>query len=270
MWCALIVLLAGCNSDNSVAVETGVVPTRTLVPATPTPESITLTSEPTDLPSPLTLVAATTPAGVDIVPAKAQHLIEMTMSDLVNEQAVDPADIRLLSLEAFTWENEAWGCQERYDEGHTRRVITQGYRILFSAEGRVYAYHTDDQDEFFLCEDQDWLALEGEPLPIDPVSRSMIDLTRRDAADRLAVPETQIRLVSLLIVNWPDSSLGCPKADGVYADQFTPGYRIVFRSRDTNFIYHTSIRDFVRCTSEEEILPGLLRQAMLTPTPEAD
>lgn len=265
-----IILLAACGGDEKDGVITpDAIPTRTLVPATPTPTPapITATPSPTDLPAPSSLVSPETDAGYLVIPPAAQRLIEQTMDDLVQQQDIHPADVRLLSLEAFTWHDASLGCTGRYDAGQSWTITTPGYRILYSANNRIYAYHTNALNTFFLCEDRAWLALEGEPLLVDPIAASLVELTRRAAASRLDIPETSLVLASLLAIDWPDSSVGCPKPGGTYEDRLTPGYRIVFHAGSETIIYHTSIRDFVRCTPEEEILPGTLREAIPTATP---
>jgi hypothetical protein len=110
--------------------------------------------------------------------------------------------------------------------------------------------------------------LEGAPIPLDPIEQSMVELSARDAASHVETPESEIQLVSLLAVEWPDSSVGCPKPDAEYAEVPTPGYRMVFRAGKETLIYHASIRHFVRCAPDEEILPGLLRRALPPPAPD--
>jgi hypothetical protein len=264
-----LLLLAGCNGGTGNDTASDVVPTRTLVPATPTAtiEPITLVPSPTDLPAPSTLALPSTEEAVSVIPSVAQQLINRTMDDLLSRYDVDPAEVRLIGLEAFVWQDETWGCTARDGDAAAPTEATRGYRVLFGVGQRVFVYHTDNRDTFILCRDRDWLALEGTPLPVDPIAESMVDLTTRDAAKRLDVSEARVKLVSLLAVDWPNASLGCPKPNANYEDQAMSGYRIVLRASDEELIYHTSIRHFVRCEPEEEILPGALRHASPT-TPE--
>jgi hypothetical protein len=270
-WFAILgvsfLLLAACG-DDSEAVPTSAPPTRTLIPPTLTPTALPgdVTPTPTDLPAPsaLSLPAETV---VPQVSPEVQTLIDRTARDLVDEHAVEPQTIRLLSVDAVLWHDESWGCEMRDGGSQPGTAPTPGYRIVFAANSQIYVYHTDDRESFFLCRDRAWLTQEGEPVIVDPIAQSMVDLTRRDVVQQLKVPDTAITLVSLLTVDWPDSSLGCPKAGADYEDREVWGYRIVFKLTDQTIIYHTSIRDYVRCTPEEEILPGLVRQAMATPEP---
>lgn len=273
-WCAVIVailiLLPACSENQRDNADPKIVPpTRTLIPptVTPTVEAMPATPTPTDLPSPSTLVPVVTEAASMAIPPAVQTLIDRTMADLVASQGVTPADVRLLSVDAFTWHDPSWDCQTRPASSENRPGVTQGYRVVFSAGNRNYVYHTDTHTTFFLCEDAAWLAAEGQPVIVDPIAQSMVELTIRDAARRLKVLENGIELTSVLVIIWPDSSLGCPKPGIDYEDTMTTGYRIILRAAEKTFIYHTSTRDFVLCTPEEEILPGLIREAIPTLVP---
>ncbi len=258
-----LIALAACG--GSAHEEPVSVSTRTLIPpsATPAPLPADTTPTPTDLPSASALVTASTQAvDTSLIPAAAQAMIDRTMADLVDQAGVNPDDIRLLSLDAFTWQDTTWGCQARYENGVDDTIVTPGYRLVYNAGQRVYVYHTDRRAGFFVCEDRAWLTLEGDPISLDPIEASMVELSARDAAKSLGVSEEDLHLASLVMVDWPDSSVGCPRPSADYADVTTPGYRLIFRAGAETLIYHTSIRQVVRCAPEEEILPGLLRRAL--------
>jgi len=247
-------LLVACNESGAGRAPT-ILPTRTLIPstATPTLTPANATPTPTDLPSPATLAAATAVAE-SLSPVEA--MIEATMRDLV-ASGVAPADIRLLSVDGFAWQDATWGCATREGAaGDTRGGSTAGYRIAYSAGSRVYVYHTDLEGTFFLCDDAGWLARNGTPILVDPIASAMVALCRADAARRL-----------LVTVTWPDDSVGCPQPDIAYSQQETPGYRIVLRAGGEALVYHASARHVVLCAPDQAILPGLIRQALATPIP---
>lgn len=260
-----LVLLAGCGDTDS---PSNVIPTRTLVPptATVTPEPFDLTPTPTDLPAAGSLAPEVAPVNLPVTSPTIQVVIDRAKNALIEQYEIDPGEIQLLGLDRFTWYDESVGCHARYEVGYTQPTTSRGYRIIFSADGQVYNFHTNNQGAFFRCEDDNWLAVEGDPLPADPIAQSLVELTARDAAGRFADAGVSPRLTSLIAVSWPDSSMGCPQADGVYNDQLTPGYRIVFRIGTDAVIYHTSIYDFVRCLPDDEILPGILRPTVESPT----
>jgi hypothetical protein len=264
--------LAACSDDEAAEEPPPVsVPTRTLAPpsATPTLPSDMTTPTPTDLPGPATLIPASSSVDAGgLIPESAQALIDMIADELLSSDVRD--DVRVLSLERFVWHDAAWGCKARRAEGYTDEGTVPGYRIIFTTGTRAYVYHTDRQETFFRCEDQDWLGLQGEALPLDPIAESMVVMSARAATRRLDVAESDLEVVGLLVIAWPDSSVGCPKPGAEYDDQETAGYRIVFRVGDTSepLIYHTSLHHVVRCTPEEEILPGYLRRALPASSPQ--
>ncbi|WP_119071735.1 hypothetical protein [Aggregatilinea lenta] len=260
---AALLLLAACGGDDEAPDP---VPTRTLVPPTATTAPLplpqmTLPPTATDLPSALTIGATPTPVNVLRIPEDAEAFIQRAMDDLAAQEDVERDAIRLLSIDAFTWPDTALGCASQADADMVSTQVP-GYRILLSAEDRIVVYHTDRDDTLFVCDDPGWLAQEGEPLPIDPVAGSMAVLVVKDAAQRLDVPTAQIDLVSLLAIDWPDASLGCPKPNATYEAVETPGYRLVLRSGAQALIYHTSIREYTLCAAEDEVLPDILSDAI--------
>ena len=74
---------------------------------------------------------------------------------------------------------------------------------------------------------------------IAAVQWRMIELARKDLAERLAVPIEEIRIRSVEMVRWPDSCLGIPTAGQACALVITPGFRIGLQHDNTIFVYHT-------------------------------
>jgi hypothetical protein len=166
------------------------------------------------------------------------------------------------------WRDSTWSCPAHSD--NQPAGPTAGYRIVFSTGSRVFVFHTDFQDAFFVCPEADWLALRGQPVILEPIAQAMVDFGKQDAARRFEVAADTVELVSLLTLTWPDASMGCPKPGGDYDNIATPGYRFVLRVQAESLIYHASSREVVFCSPDEEILPGLIRQALpteVTPTP---
>ncbi len=256
---------AGCTQSATPTVApASLVSTRTLVPPTATPSPIPHTPAPTDLPGPAALAPSPSPAREQTLSA----LLGLTLDDLRARLSQDAAAVRLLSVDALTWDNADWGCARPAADTQdaVRSANTRGYRIVYEVNGRAYVYHTDRRGAFFLCRDRHWLALEGEPVILDPIAEALVSRSRQDAARRLDASEDDLRLASLLALVWPDTSLGCPRTNADYPAQETPGYRIVFRTQDTAAIYHTSAQEIIFCAPDEELLPGVVRRALpLTP-----
>ncbi len=80
-------------------------------------------------------------------------------------------------------------------------------------------------------------------------SPAMVDLAKKDLAQRLSVAVDQITVVSSEYVDWPDSSLGCPEPGMAYSQVITPGYRIILQQGQKQYDYHTGLRStLVLCT----------------------
>ena len=60
-----------------------------------------------------------------------------------------------------------------------------------------------------------------------------------DLARRLGIGATQVSIAKVEVVDWPDTSLGCPEPGTVYAQVVTPGYRILLLAQGQTYEYHT-------------------------------
>jgi hypothetical protein len=77
----------------------------------------------------------------------------------------------------------------------------------------------------------------------------MLDRVKSDLEKQLSVTADQITVVSATYMDWPDSSLGCPKPGMAYAQVVTPGYRIVLAQGQKQYDYHTDLKAaMVLCT----------------------
>jgi hypothetical protein len=79
--------------------------------------------------------------------------------------------------------------------------------------------------------------LGGAPIPggAQPVvDRAIDDLVERTGTDR-----ESIIIAAVEPVNWPDTSLGCPRPDMMYAQVITPGYRILLSYEGQTYEYHS-------------------------------
>jgi hypothetical protein len=69
---------------------------------------------------------------------------------------------------------------------------------------------------------------------------NLIEQSRDDLAQRLAISGNQINLVEVTEVEWSDSSLDCPQPGMEYLQVITPGYRIVLEASGTQYEYHSN------------------------------
>ncbi|MEO8019478.1 MAG: hypothetical protein ABI769_16830 [Pseudomonadota bacterium] len=63
-----------------------------------------------------------------------------------------------------------------------------------------------------------------------------------DAARRFRVAESAVVLVHAEQMTWSDGSLGCPEPGQMYTQSVVPGFRVVARTVEGEFLYHTDSR----------------------------
>lgn len=92
-------------------------------------------------------------------------------------------------------------------------------------------------------------------LAVDPVAAELVGIARRLLADQLDLPSRRIQVVDVQVVVWRDSALGCARSGVVPVEVNTPGYRIVLRAAETDYLYHTDFDRVFPCAFEDERLP---------------
>jgi hypothetical protein len=60
-----------------------------------------------------------------------------------------------------------------------------------------------------------------------------------DAARRFKVSESAVVLARAEQLTWTDGSLGCPQPGQMYTQALVPGFRVVARTSEGEFLYHT-------------------------------
>lgn len=75
--------------------------------------------------------------------------------------------------------------------------------------------------------------------PAVDLPQAIRDAVTTAAATALGVDPTAIIIVRAEAKEWPDSSLGCPKPGGFYAQVITPGHLVIVEADGRRFEYHT-------------------------------
>ena len=83
---------------------------------------------------------------------------------------------------------------------------------------------------------------EAAAAPMSPDQQAMADATVAWAAGELGVAAADITVQSVEAVEWPDSALGCPQPDMIYAAVITPGYQVMLEAQGTTYAVHTDSR----------------------------
>ncbi|MBI2919016.1 MAG: hypothetical protein HYY01_13635 [Chloroflexi bacterium] len=80
-------------------------------------------------------------------------------------------------------------------------------------------------------------------------SSDLVVVAIGDLARRLSVHASRVSVAKVEPVDWPDTSLGCPQPDMLYAQVITPGYRIVLSVASQTYEYHTDrVSQVVLCS----------------------
>lgn len=78
-------------------------------------------------------------------------------------------------------------------------------------------------------------------IPRSPSLPALIEKAKADLAQRLSIPISQIKAIETKEAAWPDTSLGCPQPDIVYAQIPTPGYLVTLENAGNKYEYHVGI-----------------------------
>lgn len=69
--------------------------------------------------------------------------------------------------------------------------------------------------------------------------RGFVAIATSDLAARVGVDQAEINVVSVELVVWPDSAMGCPQPGMAYAQATQDGLRIVLASEGSEYAYHS-------------------------------
>ncbi|MEW6233635.1 MAG: hypothetical protein AB1566_15175, partial [Chloroflexota bacterium] len=86
-----------------------------------------------------------------------------------------------------------------------------------------------------------------------PEAGRVVDLARKDLAQRLGKDQDAITVVRVERVDWPDTSLGCPQPGMMYAQVITPGYRIYLSVDNVSYEYHSDRARVVFCPAKKRM-----------------
>jgi len=104
----------------------------------------------TDTPSPRTAAPSATAPASPVAENVSPDVVSRVRGELAKQIGAEKAEsARLVTAEAVTWPNGAIGCPQP-GRMYTQALVP-GYRVVFEADGRTYAYHASQKGEFKLC-----------------------------------------------------------------------------------------------------------------------
>jgi|WetSurMetagenome_2_1015567.scaffolds.fasta_scaffold844843_1 hypothetical protein len=90
------------------------------------------------------------------------------------------------------------------------------------------------------------------PVTVYPLNEISKDDYLKMAIDNLSnmehLDKTKIIVKSAEVIDWGDTSLGCPKEGMIYAQIITPGYKIMLSAEGKDFDYHAGLKRAVFCS----------------------
>jgi hypothetical protein len=79
----------------------------------------------------------------------------------------------------------------------------------------------------------------------------MVEAAVAELATTLGVPPSDVTVVRVEAIDWPDASLGCPLPGKMYAQVVTPGLRIELQAEGKTYVVHTDLESqIVLCTTD--------------------
>ena len=104
-------------------------------------------------PPPTTTAPLTDPPATVEEPVAAQGMVDIAKADLATRLGVAMSDIGVVSIEEVTWRDGSLGCP-RPGFSYTQALVN-GTRILLTANGVTYHYHSGGGDPFYCANPQD-------------------------------------------------------------------------------------------------------------------
>ena len=191
--------------------------------------------------------AATPGGGPALEPARGgrmdvdkQRALRAARTTAARAAGVEADRLSLLATSAEEWPNAALGCPE---PGKTyAQAVTPGYRFVFgSGEERYEVRAAMGGTATVLCRGGVAGAAPGAAAPAtrDPEERAAQQAARRLLVERAGVAPGDVAVVSSEAVEWPDSSLGCPRPGMMYAQVITPGFKVTLHAEGEAYEVHT-------------------------------
>ncbi len=165
---------------------------------------------------------------------------------LVAQLSVDPDTIVLVSADQIDWPDACLGVQ--LPGKMCAQVLTSGYKVVLSAKGNQYEFHTNADGRVVLQADQSssgvvkpgGMMLTKQQAEAWANAPQAALLARGDLMLKLSVDPDTIQLVSADQIDWPDACLGVQLPGKMCAQVLTSGYKIVLGANGQEYEYHTN------------------------------
>ena len=182
------------------------------------------------------------------VPAE---LLDAILEDAEARMGITAGGISIVQAEAVVWSDGSLGCPKP-GMMYTQALVP-GYRVVLRAGDEILDYHASERGTFVLCAEGlapgatsparvvEEVTMPGSPTIPTPASaglQQLIAQAKEDLALRLSIPTTQIDLIELSSIVWPDGALGCPEPGVAYTQVQQEGLLIRLRAGKRIYPYH--------------------------------
>jgi hypothetical protein len=190
--------------------------------------------------------ASVSPAGAE--PGGREAAIQLARQTLARERGLEASEVSVREAAPAEWADTSLGCPQK---GMVYQpVLTSGWKVTLAVGERVDEVHVAGAQAVVCPGSGD----EVKPAPgreskagPPPTVLELVQKARADLERRLGEEARRARLVAVRRTTWPDTSLGCPRPDGVYAQVRTDGYRLELELDARRYVYHSDLRHVVWC-----------------------
>ncbi len=84
------------------------------------------------------------------IPGGAEPAVGQTKADLARRKGIDKDKIAVVAIDSVDWPDTSLGYPE--PGMMYAQIITPGYKILLSYEGKIYEFHSGKEDRVIFCE----------------------------------------------------------------------------------------------------------------------
>ena len=166
---------------------------------------------------------------------------------LAEQLKIAPDQITVTRSEPQTWSDSSMGCGKPGAIALT--VITEGYAVVLSAQGRDYNVHVSGSSAV-ICNKGEMLHRDGHAMNARGLDL-MMERARQDLAQRIGADPAKIRLAGTQAHRWNDSALGCPRPGEAIRTGPVDGFKLSLKYSGRTYTYHTDRQDVRPCPAIE-------------------
>ena len=155
------------------------------------------------------------------------NLIANAQKELAGAINVAESEIQILSVQQVQWPNACLGLAQPGEA--CAQVVTPGYKIVVDVAGRQYEIRTNQDGSVIRY--QILNGNQATPTPYDGNQGNMLPPALQSAQQQflneLDVAASQVKIVQIEQVQWPNACLGLPQPGETCAQVVTPGWKAV-------------------------------------------